>query len=145
MAPAERSRPTTSRRTHAPSDCHPPRHRDPPAGNPSRQAVGLRLTRRPRRMPPVAIITGSGGLIGSESVRHFVESGFDVVGLENDMRARFFGVLASTASTTQRLLEAYPEAFRSIELDIRDRGGVDRVFARAGAKIELVIHTAAQP
>ena len=46
---------------------------------------------------PVAIVTGSGGLIGSESVRHLVESGYDVIGLENDMRARFFGPSASTA------------------------------------------------
>ena len=37
---------------------------------------------------PTAIITGSGGLIGSESVRHFVEAGYEVIGLENDMRAR---------------------------------------------------------
>jgi CDP-paratose 2-epimerase len=94
---------------------------------------------------PVAIISGSGGLIGSESVRHFVELGFDVVGLENDMRAQFFGRVASTAATTRRLLDTYPGSFRSIELDIRNRDGVDRVFAKFGANIELVIHTAAQP
>ena len=46
----------------------------------------------------LAIVTGSGGLIGSESVRRLVESGWDVVGLENDMRARFFGPEASTAA-----------------------------------------------
>ena len=40
---------------------------------------------------PVAIITGAGGLIGSEAVEHFIAEGFDVVGIENDMRARFFG------------------------------------------------------
>ena len=51
---------------------------------------------------PTAIITGSGGLIGSESVRHFVQAGYEVVGLENDMRARFFGPDASTAHTTRR-------------------------------------------
>jgi CDP-paratose 2-epimerase len=39
----------------------------------------------------VAIITGAGGLIGSEAVDHFIAQGFDVVGIENDMRARFFG------------------------------------------------------
>src|SRR5437879_627733 len=94
---------------------------------------------------PIAIVAGSGGLIGSESVRHFVESGFDVLGLENDMRAQFFGPSASTAGTTERLLSTFPEAFRSIDLDIRDLDGVDRVFAGAGKSIELVIHTAAQP
>jgi CDP-paratose 2-epimerase len=71
--------------------------------------------------------------------------GFDVVGLENDMRARFFGPLASTASTTERLVSSYPDSFRSLELDIRDREGVERVFAEYGSRIELVIHTAAQP
>ena len=48
-----------------------------------------------------AIVTGSGGLIGSESVRALVESGWSVIGLENDMRARFFGPEASTAATTR--------------------------------------------
>jgi CDP-paratose 2-epimerase len=94
---------------------------------------------------PVAIITGSGGLIGSESVRHFVELGFDVIGLENDMRARFFGSDASTAHTTQSLVERYGDEFRSLELDIRDADGVSRVFAERAGEIELVIHTAAQP
>jgi CDP-paratose 2-epimerase len=90
-----------------------------------------------------AIITGSGGLIGSESVQHFVEGGFDVIGLENDMRARFFGPSASTRLVTERLQERYPE-FRSVELDVRDAEGVEREFAQA-MDLELVIHTAAQP
>ena len=94
---------------------------------------------------PIAIITGSGGLIGSESVRHFVQAGYDVVGLENDMRARFFGADASTAHTTTALIERYPGEFRSIELDIRDTDGVAKVFAERAGAIELVIHTAAQP
>jgi CDP-paratose 2-epimerase len=92
----------------------------------------------------VAIVTGSGGLIGSESVRHLVESGWDVVGLENDMRANFFGPEASTAHVTVELVERYDE-FRSIDLDIRDTESVSRVFAEHGPRIELVIHTAAQP
>jgi CDP-paratose 2-epimerase len=94
---------------------------------------------------PVAIVTGSGGLIGSESVRHFVEAGFDVIGLENDMRARFFGAEASTAHTTDALVERYPSEFRSLAVDIRDSEGVARVFAEHAGTVELVIHTAAQP
>src|SRR5919199_3502414 len=92
---------------------------------------------------PVAIVTGSGGLIGSESVRYFVERGFHVVGLENDMRARFFGPEASTAHVTASL--ARLDGFTGLELDIRDREGVDAVFARHARDIELVVHTAAQP
>jgi CDP-paratose 2-epimerase len=94
---------------------------------------------------PVAIITGSGGLIGSESVGHFVQAGYEVVGLENDMRARFFGPDASTAHTTEALTHRYPEQFQTLEVDIRDAEGVQRIFARHSGQIELVIHTAAQP
>jgi CDP-paratose 2-epimerase len=84
-------------------------------------------------------------LIGSESVRHFVEAGYDVIGLENDMRATFFGAEASTAHTTGALIERYPGEFRSLEVDIRDAEGVRRVFSEHAGQIELMIHTAAQP
>jgi CDP-paratose 2-epimerase len=94
---------------------------------------------------PVAIITGSGGLIGSESVRRFVEAGYSVVGLENDMRAKFFGVDASTAHTTEALVHRYQDEFRSLAVDIRDAESVMRVFAEHARAIDLVIHTAAQP
>lgn len=94
---------------------------------------------------PTAIITGSGGLIGSESVRHFVEAGYDVVGLDNDMRSYFFGPSASTAPTTARLERDYRNSFRSLPIDIRDRDGVERVFSEHAASLSLVVHTAAQP
>jgi len=94
---------------------------------------------------PVAIITGAGGLIGSEAVDHFVSEGFDVVGVENDMRARFFGPESSTSHVTQRLIDAYPKEFRWENADIRDAGEIDRVFRERAGQIELVIHTAAQP
>jgi len=94
---------------------------------------------------PVAIVTGSGGLIGSESVRHFIAAGYDVIGLENDMRASFFGPDASTAPTTDALLSRYPHEFQSLAIDIRDADGVARLFAQHARSIELVIHAAAQP
>jgi CDP-paratose 2-epimerase len=91
------------------------------------------------------VITGSGGLIGSESVRHFVEAGHDVIGIENDMRARFFGADASTRAVSERLTARYRDAFRWEEMDIRDRDGIVRLFAGERRRIELVIHAAAQP
>lgn len=94
---------------------------------------------------PVAIVTGSGGLIGSESVRHLVESGYDVIGLENDMRARFFGPEASTSRTTRRLAEQYAGQFRSLDLDIRDTDSVMRVVSERASDLELLVHCAAQP
>ncbi len=93
---------------------------------------------------PTAIVTGSGGLVGSESVRHFVEAGYSVVGLENDMRAEFFGPEASTAPVTERLRRAYAD-FRSVDDDVRDADGVERLFARHDQDLELIVHTAAQP
>ena len=93
---------------------------------------------------PTAIVTGSGGLIGSESVRHLVEQGYAVIGLENDMRAYFFGHEASTLQTTERLVASF-DTFRSHDIDIRDTAAVDRVFAAHAASLEIVVHAAAQP
>jgi CDP-paratose 2-epimerase len=92
---------------------------------------------------PVAVITGAGGLIGSEAVEHFIADGFDVVGIENDMRAQFFGPESSTSHVTERLVAGH-DAFRWENADIRDREAIDRIFAAAG-DIQLVVHTAAQP
>jgi CDP-paratose 2-epimerase len=94
---------------------------------------------------PSAIVSGSGGLIGSEAVQHFVQAGFEVIGLENDMRARFFGPEASTSPTTLRLSRTLGDSFRSLEVDIRDAAAVDRVVAGVRSSLELVVHTAAQP
>jgi len=93
---------------------------------------------------PRAIVTGSGGLIGSESAARLVESGYDVIGVENDTRAALFGPEASTSHVTDRLNRELSE-FRTAELDIRDADGIDRVFAEGGEPIELIVHTAAQP
>ena len=92
----------------------------------------------------VAIITGAGGLIGSEAVDHFIGQGFDVVGIENDMRARFFGPESSTSHVTQRLVDEH-KSFKWENVDIRDAAEIMRIFSEHAGSIELVIHTAAQP
>jgi CDP-paratose 2-epimerase len=51
----------------------------------------------------IALVTGSSGLIGSESVRHFASKGFDVVGIDNDMRQYFFGPESSTEWMCEKL------------------------------------------
>jgi CDP-paratose 2-epimerase len=96
-------------------------------------------------MTSVAIVTGSGGLIGSETVIHFAERGWTVVGLDNDMRARFFGPEASTAPMTGWLGKRYRTEFVPEDVDIRDAAAVDRIFARDSGRIGLVVHAAAQP
>jgi CDP-paratose 2-epimerase len=92
---------------------------------------------------PTAIVTGSGGLIGSESAARLMTDGYDVIGIENDTRSRLFGPEASTNHVTERLRRQFP-GFRSLDLDIRDADGIDRVFREAG-EIDLIVHTAAQP
>lgn len=91
---------------------------------------------------PTAIVTGSGGLIGSEAAVYFAAQGYDVIGLDNDLRAYFFGPEASTAPVSARLA-ATVEGFTALELDIRDREGVGRVLAQHSP--ELIVHCAAQP
>jgi CDP-paratose 2-epimerase len=92
----------------------------------------------------IAIITGSAGLIGSESVRFFAQKGFKVVGVDNDMRRVFFGNDASTLWQRQHLLEEVPR-YRHLEADIRDRVAMEALFDEYNRDIKLVVHTAAQP
>lgn len=93
----------------------------------------------------VAIITGSGGLVGSEAAEFFAELGMDVVGIDNNMRRVFFGEEASTLWNVQRLKAKLGPRYIHVELDIRDRAEMLRIFERYGKSIALVIHTAAQP
>ncbi len=93
----------------------------------------------------IVVITGSAGLIGSEASVFFADLGFEVVGIENDMRREFFGAEASTAWNQQRLKEELGSRYRHENFDIRDREQVERLFADLGKSIALVIHTAAQP
>jgi len=88
------------------------------------------------------LITGSAGLIGSEAVKFFCEKGFDVFGIDNDMRAYFFGKDGSTA-WNRELLEKKYRNYRHHEFDIRDKDKVESLFKEE--KFGLIIHTAAQP
>ena len=93
----------------------------------------------------IAVITGACGLVGSESARHFARLGLEIVGIDNDMRATFFGPEASTAWQRGRLEQELGRRYRHNDCDIRDAAAIDRVFAAHGRQVELVIHTAAQP
>jgi len=90
------------------------------------------------------LVTGSGGLIGSESVIFFCQKGFNVIGIDNDARAYFFGQEASTKWALQNLSFKYSN-FRNFEVDIRDFISLSKIFGEYSTDIDLVIHTAAQP
>jgi CDP-paratose 2-epimerase len=88
------------------------------------------------------LITGSGGLIGSECVRQLSAEGWEVVGMDNDMRRRFFGEQGTTQPVVDELCATLPH-YRHLPIDIRDRQAVRQVFE--SERPRFVIHTAAQP
>ncbi len=90
-----------------------------------------------------ALVTGSSGLIGSELVYFFDSRAECVVGIDNNMRADFFGPEGDTRWNLQRLRDA-TRHLRHQDLDIRDRGGLVRLFESEGP-FDLVVHCAAQP
>lgn len=92
----------------------------------------------------VALITGSGGLIGGEAVQFFHDKGFDIAGIDNDLRKYFFGDDASTAWRTECLVKSLKQ-FSHHPIDIRDKESIFRLFQKFGSAIKVVIHTAAQP
>ena len=73
-------------------------------------------------------VTGSLGLVGSEAVSFFKEKGWEVVGVDNNMRSYFFGVTKGTPD---------------FEVDIRDQGAIDKLFSEH--KFDAIVHAAAQP
>jgi CDP-paratose 2-epimerase len=94
---------------------------------------------------PVALITGSAGLIGSQAAVHFAGLGLQVVGVDNDMRRVFFGDDSSTAWMAASLAEQLGDRYTHANLDIRDRAAVEELFTTYASDIAVVIHTAAQP
>ena len=93
----------------------------------------------------IAIVTGSAGLIGSESTRHFASLGLTVVGIDNDMRQDFFGPEASTRWQQKELEAELGQSYVHVDGDIRDEKLIGDLFAKYGNEISLVVHTAAQP
>lgn len=88
------------------------------------------------------LVTGSSGLIGSEAVTAFDRLGYEVVGVDNNMRRRFFGPAADTRWNLQRL-QATTRHFTPMALDIRHRQRVLALFR--AQRFNIIIHCAAQP
>lgn len=92
----------------------------------------------------IAVITGSGGLIGSQAVSFFSKSFDKVIGIDNDQRKYFFGDEASTKKSSDRLIDDVLN-FEHFNIDIRDSKEIFNLFSKYGNDIKLIIHTAAQP
>lgn len=95
-------------------------------------------------MAKVCIITGSSGLIGSESATFFADKFDTIVGIDNDMRAYFFGTEGSTKWNKDRILNSLKN-YKHYESDIREYATLEKIFKEYGSDISLIVHTAAQP
>src|SRR5215203_2373953 len=88
------------------------------------------------------LVTGAGGLIGSEVVRYFVQMNMEVIGIDNNMRADFFGEKGDTTWNLKNLEQQYP-GFTNFTVDIRNR---DKILSFIKEhKPHAIVHTAAQP
>ena len=92
----------------------------------------------------LAIITGSSGLVGSESVNFFCDKGFDVIGIDNNLRKFFFGRNGSTSWIKSQLIKRNKN-FRSLDIDIRNFSKLKKLFKKYSKNISVIIHCAAQP
>ena len=92
----------------------------------------------------LAIITGSTGLVGSEAVNFFHDKGFDIIGIDNNLRKFFFGKSGSTSWVKSKLIKRNKN-FKNLNIDIRNFEKVKKIFKKYSKRISVIIHCAAQP
>jgi CDP-paratose 2-epimerase len=88
------------------------------------------------------LVTGAGGLIGSEVVSYFSSRTKFITGIDNNMRADFFGPQGDVGWNISRLESTSPN-FKNYRLDIRDRQAIFELFRTT--PVDVVVHCAAQP
>lgn len=89
-----------------------------------------------------ALITGSNGLVGSQCVSFLCQRGWEVIGLDSDMRAYFFGKESSTKRMGEKLKNTF-EKFTPLSIDVRDHQSI--LLLLKNNPVDLIIHTAGQP
>jgi CDP-paratose 2-epimerase len=92
----------------------------------------------------VVLITGSTGLVGSESVSFFCKKGFDVIGVDNNFRKVFFGKDGDTTKVKKNLIKKFKN-YKHFNYDIRNFSNLKKIFLKYKNNIKLIIHAAAQP
>ncbi|WP_193142744.1 MULTISPECIES: NAD-dependent epimerase/dehydratase family protein [unclassified Meridianimarinicoccus] len=91
-----------------------------------------------------ALVTGAHGLVGSAVVRRLARTGLQVIGIDNDARAQFFGAAASTRAEGAALCRDIP-TYRTLDIDLRDTRALSRLFQERGQGFAIIVHAAAQP
>jgi len=92
----------------------------------------------------IVLVTGSCGLVGSESVKFFCEKGFNVIGIDNNLRQKFFGKDGNISWVKNKIKKDYKN-YRHYNVDIRNKAAVEKIFKKYKKNIKLIIHSAAQP
>ena len=90
------------------------------------------------------LVTGSSGLVGSATARKFHQLGYQIVGLDNDMRSFYFGDASSTKQTREVLIQELSN-YMHVDADIRDQQTLEQIFSEYGQYLKAVVHCAAQP
>ena len=92
----------------------------------------------------IALITGSNGLVGSESVNFFSKKGFDIVGIDNNLREFFFGKDGSTHWVKKKIKKEIKQYYH-YNVDIRSYQSLEKIYQKYKKYISIIIHCAAQP
>ena len=91
------------------------------------------------------LVTGSGGLVGHESVDFFIKKGYKIIGIDNNYRKNFFGKIGSISENINNLKFRYNKKYIHYNIDICNNNSLNKIFSKFKKKIKLVIHAAAQP
>ena len=92
----------------------------------------------------IALITGSCGLVGSESSIFFEKKGFDIIGIDNNSRKFFFGKDGDITWIKNRLKKSL-KSYNHNNVDIRNYSALEKIFKKYKKNIKVIIHAAAQP
>lgn len=92
----------------------------------------------------IVLVTGSNGLVGSESVKFFCNKNYKVIGIDNNQRKKLFGEIADTSWQKKKLIKEFKN-FKHYNCDIVNKKKIEKIFKKYKSKIKLIIHCAAQP
>jgi CDP-paratose 2-epimerase len=92
----------------------------------------------------LALITGSSGLVGSETATFLINKGFEVIGIDNNERKRLFGKDGDTIRIKNRLIQS-SKSYKHLDIDITNKSKIERIFKKYKNKFSFILHAAAQP
>ena len=92
----------------------------------------------------LALITGSSGLVGSETATFLLKKGFDVVGIDNNERKKLFGNDGDTSKIKKRLIQSF-KSYKHLDIDITNKSKIERIFKKYKNNFSFILHAAAQP